>query len=66
MASQDSTRLLLSTGDSLMVAGSLEDVGKALQDAVRSSHGTLAWLQQADGDSIGVNPSQVVTVSRAD
>jgi hypothetical protein len=67
IASHDTTRLLLSTGDSVVVAGSLEDVGKALQDAARSSHGTLAWLVQADGEeTIGVNPLQVVTVSQAD
>jgi hypothetical protein len=38
-------------------------VGKRLQDAVRSSPGSLAWLDAADGRPIGVNPAQVVTVS---
>ena len=38
------TRLLLSTGDQLDVAGALEEVEKPLQNAARSSPGTLARL----------------------
>jgi hypothetical protein len=65
IASATSTNLLLSTGASLEVAGTLEDVEKLLQDAVRSSPGTLARLQDADsGVIVGVNPAQVVTVTR--
>ena len=60
-----STKLLLSTGASLEVAGTLEDVEKLLQDAVRSSSGTLARLQLAEGgELVGVNPAQVVTVTQ--
>jgi hypothetical protein len=60
-----STKLLLSTGDCVEVSGTPEDVGKLLQDAVRSSPGTLAWLRDADGEApVGVNPAQVVTVTR--
>jgi hypothetical protein len=60
-----STKLLLSTGASLEVAGTLEDVEKLLQNAVRSSPGTLARLHDADsGEVVGVNPAQVVTVTR--
>ena len=59
--------LLLSTGDRVEVAGTPAEVGKVLQDAVRSSPGTLAWLTSAHGGAaVGVNPSQVVTVSAAD
>ena len=57
---------MLSTGTDLEVAGSLREVEKLLQDAVRSSSGTLARLQLAEGgDLVGVNPAQVVTVTQA-
>jgi hypothetical protein len=50
---------------SLEVAGTLEDVEKLLQNAVRSSPGTLARLQLAgSGEMVGVNPAQVVTVTQ--
>jgi hypothetical protein len=40
-------------------------VEKLLQNAVRSSPGTLARLHDADsGEVVGVNPAQVVTVTR--
>ena len=59
-----STRLGLSTGAELLVAGSLQEVEKLLQNAARSSPGTLAWLDESDsGGSIGVNPAHVVTVT---
>ncbi len=57
-----STNVLLVTGDELEVQGAIEDVGKRLQDAVRSSPGTLAWLEGAGGESIAVNPAQVLTL----
>jgi hypothetical protein len=57
---------VLSTGADLEVAGSLREVEKLLQDAVRSSPGTLAWLRDAHGDAIGVNPAHVVTVVAAE
>jgi len=57
-----STRLVLSTGANLEVAGSLREVAKLLQDAVRSSPGTLAWLTDPQGDAVGINPAHVVTV----
>jgi hypothetical protein len=61
-----STQLVLSTGDSLEVEGSIEDVEKPLQNAVRSGPGTLAWLRDADsGESVGVNPAHVVTLRPA-
>ena len=61
-----STRLLLSTGDRLVVEGSPADVERALHDAARSSPGTLARLTAADsGAPVGVNPAHVVTLSSA-
>ena len=59
-----STKLVLSTGAALEVAGSPQDVAKLLQDAVRSSPGTLAWLDVVhDGTPVGVNPAHVVALS---
>lgn len=56
-----STRLLFSTGDRLEVRGSIQDVEKPLQNAARSSPGTLAWLEDADsGKPVYVNPVHVV------
>jgi hypothetical protein len=66
IAARPSTKVLLSTGESLEVAGAPDGVGKLLQDAVRSSPGTLAWLQDADSDAaVGVNPMHVVAVTPA-
>jgi hypothetical protein len=62
-----STKLFLVTGDRLEVEGRVEEVGKQLQDASRSSSGTLAWLKEPGTDrSIGVNPAHVVTLSPGD
>jgi hypothetical protein len=64
IAARQTTRLLLSTGDRLEVAGSIQQVEKPLQNAARSSPGTLAWLEDADsGEAICVNPAQVVTLT---
>ena len=65
MEARSTTFVTLTTGDRLEVAGTADDVGRTLQDAVRSSSGTLAWLQDADGDTVGVNPVQVVLVTAA-
>jgi hypothetical protein len=60
-----STRLLFSTGDTLEVEGSIQDVEKPLQNAARSSPGTLAWLKDAgSGESVCVNPVHVVTLTQ--
>jgi hypothetical protein len=57
------TRLLLATGDHLEVDGSLEEVVKALENAARSSAGTLARLTQEEGaQQVAVNATQVVAV----
>jgi hypothetical protein len=48
------------------VAGAVDEVEKPLQNAARSSPGTLAWLKDADsGESVGVNPVHVVTLTPA-
>jgi len=58
------TKLLLATGIELEVDGSVEDASKALENAARSSMGTLAWLTDATTQSqLGVNPAHVVTVT---
>jgi hypothetical protein len=45
------------------VRGTLEEVQKRLQDAVRSSPGSLALLTDAStGERIGINPAHVITV----
>jgi hypothetical protein len=60
------TKVLLSTGDSLDVEGTTQEVEKPLQNAARSSPGTLAWLKDADtGESVCVNPVHVVTLTTA-
>jgi hypothetical protein len=59
--------LLLVTGERIEVDGGIEDVGRRLQDAARSSSGTLAWLKvNGTDESVGVNPAHVVTLTRAE
>ncbi|HEX6021606.1 MAG TPA: hypothetical protein VFZ00_06385 [Solirubrobacter sp.] len=59
-----STRLIMSTGATLDVVGSPQEAAKLLQDAVRSSPGTLAWFDDArQATPVGVNPAHVVVVS---
>jgi hypothetical protein len=61
------TKLLLVTGDQLEVEGEVGEVVKKLEDAERSSAGTLARLAQADGgELLAVNAAQVVTVRPGD
>lgn len=56
-------KLLLSTGDQLEVQGSLDEVVKELEDAARSSAGTLARLTQAEtGELVAINAAQVVSI----
>lgn len=56
-------KLLLSTGDQLEVQGSLDEVIKELEDAARSSAGTLARLTQAEtGELVAINAAQVVSI----
>ena len=63
LAQMRSTRIQLVTGDQLEVHGAIEDIDKRLQDAVRSTPGTLAWLREAGTDkSVAVNPAHVLTL----
>jgi hypothetical protein len=61
------TRILLATGDQVEVAESFDEVVKALENASRSSAGTLAQLAQAEtGDAVALNATQVVLVRPSD
>jgi hypothetical protein len=58
-----STKILLVTGDELEVDATPDTVIKVLEDAARSSAGTLARLTQArTGEPIAVNAASVVAV----
>jgi hypothetical protein len=62
-----STRLLLVNSDQLEVDGLIDDVQKQLQNAARSSPGTLARLTETgSGESVGVNPEHVLTIRPGD
>jgi hypothetical protein len=57
------TRILLATGEQLEVDGPIDDVVKQLENAARSSAGTLARLTEAaSGDVLAVNAAHVVLV----
>jgi hypothetical protein len=57
------TTILLATGDQVEVDASLEDVVKELENAARSSAGTLARLTRADsGEPVALNAAHVVLV----
>ena len=59
-----STTVLLVTGASLDVEGSIEDVAKEIENAMRSSAGAVAWCRQSGtGAAIALNPSHVVTLT---
>jgi hypothetical protein len=64
VASSDATTLvLLATGETLEVEGALDEIAKRLENATRSSAGTLAWLDGAqDNERLGVNPAHVVSI----
>ena len=60
-------KLLLATGIELEVDASLEEVVKLLENAERSSAGTLARLTEAQtGAPVALNPAHVVTVRAGD
>jgi hypothetical protein len=60
------TRLLLSTGEWVAVEGATDGITRQLEDASRSTTGTLAWMKDEDGDRVGVNPSHVVMLRAGD
>jgi hypothetical protein len=53
----------LTTGDLIEVEGSIDEVTKTLENAARSSAGTLARFEDSgESGDLAVNPLQVVTV----
>jgi hypothetical protein len=61
------TRLLLSTGDRLDVEGSIDGVVKELENAARSSSGTLARLTLSEtGEPLAINGAHVVAIRVGD
>ena len=57
------TVILLATGDQVEVEGSVDEVVKALENAARSSAGTLARLTRSgSGEPFALNASHVVLV----
>ena len=60
------SKLLLVTGETIEVAGTLEDVAKQIQDASRSSAGALAWFERTAGGRLAVNPAHVVAIKPED
>jgi hypothetical protein len=60
------TRLLLTTGEWVAVDGAADEVARKLEDASRSTTGSLTWLKDEDGEPIGISPSHVVMVRSAD
>ena len=60
------TRLLLVTGETIEVAGGLEQVAKQIEDASRSSAGALAWFERTGGGHLAVNPVHVVSLQPED
>jgi hypothetical protein len=62
---EETTTLLLATGETLEVEGPLEEIAKQLENAARSSAGTLAWFSQAEAhERLGLNPAHVVLLRR--
>jgi hypothetical protein len=59
------TRILLATGEQLEVDASMDEVVKELENAARSSAGTLARLTESgSGEALAVNAAHVVLVRR--
>jgi hypothetical protein len=62
-SSDETTVVLLATGEALEVTGRLDEVAKRLENATRSSAGTLAWFDEAQANQrLGVNPAHVVSI----
>ncbi len=61
------TKLLLATGDQLEVEGSIDEVIKELENAARSSSGTLARLTLSEtGEPLAINGAHVVVIRAGD
>ena len=60
------TRLLIVTGETIEVAGELQEIAKQMENASRSSAGALAWFERSAGGRLAVNPAHVVLLQAAD
>jgi hypothetical protein len=61
------TKLLLTTGDRIEVDGTVDEAIKELENAARSSHGTLARMTESGtGEPVAINAEQVVSVGPGD
>ena len=61
------TVILLTTGERLDIEASVDEVVKELENAARSSAGTLARLTRSDtGEIVAINASHVVMVRQSD
>jgi hypothetical protein len=53
-------------GERFAISGTPVDVEKEIIAAARGSIMQLAWLEQAEGGALGVNPAHVVSLRAAD
>ncbi len=60
------TKLLLVTGETIEVAGGVDEVAKQVEDASRSSAGALAWFERTAGGRLALNPAHVVAIKPED
>lgn len=61
------TTIILTNGDRVAVAASLDQVVRELENATRSSAGTLARLTDAEtGEQVALNAAHVVLVRESD
>jgi hypothetical protein len=60
------SKLLLVTGETIEVAGGVDEVAKQVGDASRSSAGALAWFDRPAGGRLAVNPAHVVAIKPED
>jgi hypothetical protein len=59
----DFTILVFATGATLEIMAPLGEVAKELENAARSSAGTLAWFDDtAAGERLAVNPAHVLWI----
>jgi hypothetical protein len=58
--------LRLVTGETIEVAGGVDEVAKQVEDASRSSAGALAWFERTAGGRLAVNPKHVVAIQPKD
>jgi hypothetical protein len=62
-AGTSSVEVCLSTGERILVSGTLEEVEKQLSDAARSGATRLAWFSQSsDGEPVALNPTHVASL----